>query len=210
MSFPRMILAAILAAIVVIGMLLIPRGGDTVLKSHLTFYVGDPALSQGGAVIVAGLPIPMEEWTQLTGFNLATDDADNRKRPEIGPQDRLFGISLTNRYTFVELYYPEGGTYGFDFVGDFRVQNAKQPTTQQILVGSGGWTEWATGETHDWPDVTVINISGSAHDPRQSRLFRVYTSDIMNAEPTVQLFEGGAAYTPSDEILSRTTSGQLP
>jgi hypothetical protein len=43
----------------------------TAATSHLTFYVQEPLLSQGGTVVLAAIPIPAEQWRSLTGPNFA-------------------------------------------------------------------------------------------------------------------------------------------
>ncbi len=180
---------------------------DVPLKSHLTIYVGEPLLSQGGAVIVASVPIPAEEWHNLDGRNLAQEDPSNAKRNQLSEDDRLFGAFIYGPVSYVEMYYPEGGTFGFNFVPDTRIKNPNRLSTERILVGDGGWYDRSTDTRHEWPDVSTIHISGSSDQRSNTRLVRVYQNDILNLGPDRQIYSGATVYTPSDQQIAKGTSG---
>lgn len=177
------------------------------VKSHLTIYVGEPLLSHGGSVVVASVPIPVEEWRDLDGFNLAQDDLKNAKRGQLTERDRLFGAFIYGPVSYVEMYYPEGGTFGFNFVPDTRVENPKRLSTERILVGDGGWYDRETETRHLWPDVSTIHIAGPSAQQSNTRLMRVYQNDILNLKPDQQIFAGATVYTPSDQQIAQGTSG---
>lgn len=180
---------------------------ETPLKSHLTIYVGEPLLSHGGTVVVASVPLPIEEWEELEGLNLATEDEMNEKRGVLAEQDQLFGAFIYGPVSYIEMYYPEGGTFGFNFVADLRIDNPKRLVTERILVGDGGWYDRATDVRHLWPDVSVIHIDGPSAKQVNSRLARAYGNEILNLGPDLQRFAGAIIYTPSDQQLVEGTSG---
>ena len=176
-------------------------------KSHVTLYVGEPLLSKGGTVIVGSVPIPEEEWRLLDGLNLADADDNNAKRRQVNPQDRLFGAYVSGPVSYVEMYYPEGGTFGFNLVPDPKIENSPRLATERILVGSGGWMDRRTGERHVWPDVSVIHILGSTADKGNSRLVRIMQANILNTGPDRKSYAGVLVYTPSLVQLEEGTFG---
>ena len=180
---------------------------DVPLKSNLTIYVGEPLRSQGGAVIVASVPIPVEEWRDLDGDNPAQNDPKNAKRNELSEDDRLFGAFIHGPVSYVEMHYPEGGTFSFDFVPDTRVENPNRLSTERILVGDGGWYDRSTDTRHEWPDVSTIHIAGSSALQSNTRLVRFHQNDILNLGPDRQIFSGATVYTPSDQQIAKGTSG---
>lgn len=182
---------------------------EPILKSHLTLYVGEPLLSSGGTVMVASIPIPVEEWRALEGVNLADDDPDNRKRPSLEDGDLLFGAAVNGRANFVEMYYPEGGTFGFDFVPDPRVNNPSELKTERIAIGSGGWTHWESRTDHIWPDVSTIVVAGKTSDKGQTRVVSSRLSALMNMEPRAVQYRSATVYIPSSAQLSEATNGQV-
>lgn len=177
------------------------------LKSHLTIYVGEPLLSHGGTVIVGSVPMPVDEWQNLEGFNLAAEDDANAKRGELNEQDRLFGAYVFGPVSYIEMYYPEGGTFGFNLAPDVRLENPKRITSERILVGSGGWFDRENNTKRDWSDVSVIHINGPSSKESNSRLARVYGNDILNFGTDQQDFAGAIVNTPSDQQLIQGTSG---
>jgi hypothetical protein len=182
---------------------------DASLKSHLTLYVGEPLLSNGGTVVVASIPLPETEWRALEGANWAADDPDNRKRPTLGPNDILFGASITERANFVEMYYPENGTFGFDFVVAPGLNNPPNLRTERISIGSGGWTHWASRTDTIWPDVSVIHIEGASSDKTQSRVVSSNLSRIMNLGLLKTVYAGANIFTPTAAQLSEGTFGEV-
>lgn len=186
------------------------RSADTreeKLKSHVTLYVGEPLLSKGGTVIVGSVPLPEEEWRVLDGLNLADADDGNAKRRQLGPQDRLFGAYVSGPVSYVEMYYPEGGTFGFNLVPDSKIENPARLSTERILMGSGGWMDRSTGERHVWPDVSVIHVLGSTADKGNSRLVRVMQANILNTGPDKEGYAGVLVYSPSLAQLEEGTFG---
>ncbi len=181
----------------------------TQLRGHVTLYIGEPLLSEGGGVIVASIPIPEDEWKALEGVNLADADPDNQKRAALREGDRLFGAPLSARFNWVELYYPEGGTFGFNFVVDPSVENPKPLVTERILVGSGGWVNWETSERHTWPDVSTIYVAGSKTEEGDARSIRMSQSRILNLGVPDLEFEGVKVITPSISQVTEGTFGDI-
>lgn len=178
------------------------------LRSHLTLYVGEPLLTEGGTVIVASIPIPEEEWRALEGPNPAAEDEDNRKRPQLNEGDRLFGAYLSGRVNFVEMYYPEGGTYGFDLVPDPRIERPKALITRRIGVGSGSWVNWETNERHVWLDVSTIYVAGTKATENNTRGIRASQSGILNLGAPHTDYMGARVITPTEEQVSEGTFGK--
>lgn len=181
---------------------------EPTLKSHLTLYVGEPLLSEGGTVIVASIPIPEAQWRALKGDNWADDDPDNRKRSTLGEGDRLFGAGVSGRANFVEMYYPENGTFGFDFVQvpDANIVNIK---TERILVGSGGWTDRATNTRIEWPDMSVIYVSGSEAIVSESHIISDSFNRILNLGVQKIIYEGATIMIPSRAQIAEGTFGEI-
>ncbi len=179
------------------------------LISHLTLYVGEPLLSDGGTVIVASIPIPVDEWRALQGLNLAAEDPENRKRPSLTDKDRLFGVAINARANVVEMYYPEGGTFGFDLVPNFRNHTPKDLQTERILVGSGGWTEWSTSTTSKWPSMSVIHVKGRKAREADSHIVSDSFSRILNLGVSRIDYAGASVMSPTAAQLSEGTFGEV-
>jgi hypothetical protein len=182
---------------------------EPLLKSHLTLYVQEPLLSQGGTIIVASIPLSLEEWAALDGINPATDDTLNRKRSSLQPDDVLFGALVAGRATIVEMYYPEGGTFGFDLVADPRIQNPPPLTTERLGVGSGGWTHWSSGTDHIWPDFSAIYVAGASASEGQTRTVIASVNRIMNLPLNPARYAGAIVYTPTSDQISAVTNGEV-
>lgn len=171
------------------------------LKSHLTIYVAPPLLTEGGAVIVAAIPMPEDEWRALDGENLAENDPNNRKRPTLASTDRLFGVRATSTATIIEMFYPENGTFGFDLVPAPDVARPPQLKTERILVGDGGWTDRKKGVTYDWPDVSTIHVAGTRHNEDFARMIRISQVDLMRQYPDERFYAGANVYLPTVEQI---------
>lgn len=204
------LLVLVLGMISVWGMASYSSGKkDTALKSHLTIYVGESLLDNGGTVIVGSVPIPEAEWRALEGVNLADDDAANAKRAQLAEQDQLFGVHVFGPVSYIEMYYPEGGTFGFNLVPDYRLATPQKLVTERILVGDGGWYDRATNTRRDWPDVSVIHVSGPAATKENSRLVRALGNNILNLKPDMRRFKGAIVYSPSDQQIKEGTWGEF-
>ncbi|MCF6446123.1 hypothetical protein [Nereida sp. MMG025] len=203
------LLVLVLGTISVWGMASYSSGKkDTALKSHLTIYVGEDLLNNGGTVIVGSVPIPEAEWRALEGLNLADDDTSNAKRAHLAKHDQLFGVQIFGPVSYIEMYYPEGGTFGFNLVPDYRLSTPKRLVTERILVGDGGWYDRTNDRRHDWPDVSVIHLSGPAATKANSRLVRALGNNILNLNPDMRRFKGAIVYTPTDQQLKEGTWGE--
>ncbi|SIO30979.1 hypothetical protein [Vannielia litorea] len=177
------------------------------LRSHLTLYIGEPLLTEGGTVIVASIPIPEEEWRALEGPNPAAEDEDNRKRPQLKEGDRLFGAYLNGRVNFVEMYYPEGGTYGFDLVSDPRLSKAKPLESERIGVGSGKSLDPESGEWVSY-DASTLVVRGPKASSDNARLIRVYGREVKKQASSVTRYEGVTVYEPTMAQVLEATSGE--
>lgn len=177
-----------------------PVKKKTALKAHLTVYIAEPLLSRGGTVLVVANPIPMDKWRALpTGFNPAANDASNDKKSTLKSGDKLFGVVTSNNASIIEFVYPEGGTFGFNFVASKADNAANSPLrTKQILIGDGGYTDWTTGQDVPWDYVSTIHVFGPEATEEDSRGIRVFSSRIMNLHPEKTTFEGASLYSPTD------------
>lgn len=181
------------------------------LRSHLTIYVAPPLLTEGGAVIVAAIPIPETEWRALEGENLAEDDPNNRQRPTLASTDRLFGVRATSTATIIEMFYPENGTFGFDLVPAPDIARPPRLETELVLVGDGGWTDLKKGISYKWPDVSTIYVSGPANGEDFARLIRTSQVDLMRQYPDESYYEGANVYSPTIEQIEKASGpGSLP
>ncbi len=175
------------------------------LKAYLTIYVAAPLLDNGGTVIVISNPISVEQWKALPRGENATDtDPLNAKREALKKGDRLFGVVASTNTSIIEFVYPEGGTFGFNFVA--MNTPGKEPRalrTQEILVGDGGYTDRSTGQNIVWEYVSTIHVFGPKTSEDNSRAARVFSSEIMNLHPRKTLYEGANLYSPTDEQVEK-------
>ncbi len=178
------------------------------LKSHLTVYVSEPLLSRGGTVVVGAIEIPREDWIALAGPNIADDDPQNQKRATLNENDRLFGALAYGPVTLIELYYPEDGTFGVNFVPDIKAQDPPRLATEQILVGSGFWYDEQTDQRRHWETAMTFYVDGSRADRRNSRLVAASRGRIMNKTSQRQTFAGGIIYTPNNAEILEGTLGE--
>ncbi|MBC9247743.1 hypothetical protein H4P12_13760 [Paracoccus sp. 11-3] len=183
--------------------------GEATVKAHLTLYVGGELLRDGGTVIVASIPVSYKELRSFTGENPTTDDPDNTKKSELSSDDLLFGARVWGRVNFVEMYYPEGGTFGFNLVVDLNERVGSKLITERVLVGDGGWTNWKSGEDHIWPDVSTIYVDGPVARKSEGQLVRSVQGKIMNLGPNDFSYQGATVYIPTAEQLSEGTWGKF-
>ena len=137
-----------------------------ILKTHLTIYVEPPVLLEGGGVIVAGRPIPEAQWRALKeGYNPVTEDPDNPKKLHVKEGDRHFGAIVTSPASAVEFFYPENGSYTFNFrILPKTEEKYPEPlVTELITFGSGGIKDPETGEDVEWPSKENIRIHGKKY-----------------------------------------------
>ena len=179
------------------------------VKSHLTIYVAPPLLTEGGAVVVAAIPIDEEEWRALDGLNLADEDPDNAKRPQLGANDRLFGVRAESTATIIELFYPETGTYGFNFVPARDAGPGANLRTERILIGSGGWSDYENDIVYQWPDVSTVHVDGPASSENRTRALRVEGGDLMRLRPARQDYAGANVYQPTSDQIERALQPDL-
>lgn len=178
------------------------------MKAQLTIYVSPPLLDTGGTVIVVSNPVSLEEWQKLPpGNNPAQNDPNNQKKSSLQPGDRLFGAVASTKVSIVEFVYPQNGTYGFNLVALNESYNPDKKSaalrTKQILVGSGGYRDWSTGQEFIWEDVSTIHVLGPNASEEDSRGAQVFSSEIMNLHPAKTVYEGAVLYTPTDEQLAK-------
>lgn len=175
------------------------------LHGQLTIYVAPPLLKTGGTVIVVSNPVSADEWRNMReGHNPAREDAGNAKQRDVGVGDRLFGAVASARVSVVEFVYPQGGTFGFNLVPEPTALAAGATLrTKRVLIGSGGWKEWSTGNEHIWENVSTIHVAGPDVSEGDSRMATAAEAEIMNLRPARTVYEGAIVYAPSEEQLGR-------
>lgn len=182
--------------------------GDRKMHAQLTIYVDSPLLEKGGTVIVVSNPMPLDEWRDLpSGDNPARDDAQNEKKGDVRPGDRLFGAVASTKVTIIEFAYPEGGTFGFNLVpfrsADSRDKPSPALMTKRVLVGDGGYKNWKTGKEYLWESVSTIYVAGPDVTESDSRSASVAEAAIMNLPPAKTAYEGTIVYAPTDEQVDK-------
>lgn len=200
-----------LAVGLVIGLALVAANGkqrETQVKAHLTLYVGGKLLKDGGTVIVTSIPVPETNLRSQLGPNPAESDPDNAKRSQLTSEDLLFGAYVTARANFVRMYYPEGGTFGFNFVVDPKEEMTRNLTTEQILVGSTGMPHPEDADLWVDADTSTILVTGPKASQRESRMLRVEEWRIMEQPVRSEKYRGVTVYIPTEEQLESATSGK--
>jgi hypothetical protein len=133
------------------------------MKSHLTIYLKPPLLDGGGTVFVLPKPIPVEQWRQTTSLpNPALQDEWIKENKKIPQTDRYLSVVISESISIVQFYYPEGGSFTFNFAptAEFnQFWNTLQ--TQNVSVGQAGDFYAPTRQEEDIPLVMTIHIFGN-------------------------------------------------
>lgn len=177
------------------------------MKTHLTLYVGGELLRDGGTVIVTSIPVSEEMLKSFTGKNPAEDDPGNEKRAHLSKDDLLFGTHVSGRVNFVEMYYLEGGTFGFNLVVDPREKGGRGLRTRRILIGSTGMPSPQNQNKWVDADTSTIVIEGKNASDAESRLMRMEQWRIMALGIIPIHHQGVTVYAPSSEQLTTGTLG---
>lgn len=181
---------------------------DEYSRTHLTIYLEPPLLDEGGSIVVAGIPVPDEEWQAIAnGPNPANDDSANPKTRDVQPSDRHFGAVVSSPASAVEFRYPESGSYTFNLRIHPNHGARDDLQTKQILVGSGNTIDPETGERLEWPSQAVIHIVGPKRDEEWARLMAfTFKRAFSRGEPddvSVSRFEGVRILSLSDDAIER-------
>lgn len=179
------------------------------MQAHLTLYVGGELLRDGGTVIVSSIPVPEAQLRAMTGPNPAHDDPSNAKRAQLSDSDMLLGAYVTGHANFVEMYYPEGGTFGFNLVVDPKEKTSKDLTTERLLVGSSRWPNPEKPDEWIDADVSTIYVDGPNASRRESRIVRTIESRVNLLEPQTTGYQGVRVKTPTDAQLTEASAGEL-
>lgn len=174
--------------------LLLPPGRDERPKAHVTIYL-DPALvASGGALVVAGVPMPEAAWRSIpAGDNPAMLDPANPKGAQAGPADRHFGAVVAGAVAVVEFRYPEGGTYTFNIRPMPGTDEAlgRSLTTQSAGVGSSSeMRDPETGGEMAWPSVTLVAILGPGRDAGWTRVADSALTRAFDEGVVIRHYEG--------------------
>ncbi|MBC9247745.1 hypothetical protein H4P12_13770 [Paracoccus sp. 11-3] len=183
--------------------------GEATVKAHLTLYVGGELLRNGGTVIVSSIPIPVDELRAMTGPNPAAKDANNAKREYLDQDDILLGAYVTGRANFVEMYYPEGGTFGFNLVADPREATITELITERLLVGASRWPDPKNPGVWIEADTSTIFVDGPKSSKNESRLVRVIESRVNQLEPAIVRYNGVRVKIPTSSQLNSASSGEI-
>lgn len=204
------------AGIVAIGLLLAfamiavrSEEGTTPLKTHLTLYVGGELLRDGGTVVVSSIAVPESELRAMTGTNPAVADNHNAKAKQLNEEDILFGAFVTGRANFVEMYYPAGGTFGFNFVADSSEVATKSLVTERILIGSSGWSDPENPDKWIDADVSTIFVDGPKASKSESRVVRVIESRLELSPDNIFEYQGVRVKIPTARQLIEASSGEI-
>lgn len=182
--------------------------GSTV-KVHVTLYVGGELLRDGGTVIVSSVALPEQDFLALEGENLAARDPNNEKRAALSKQDVLFGARVSGRANFVEMYYPEGATFGFNFVVDPVEGVNKTLLTERILIGSTRWPDPQNKNKWIDADTSTIYVDGPKSSKSMSRLIRAYDTKIQSLELETEKYMGVTVSVPTFDQLKQGTFGEF-
>lgn len=175
--------------------------------SHVTIYLEPPILVEGGAIIVAGRPIPDDEWRSIPQTrNLASGDAENPKRDQVQASDRLFGAVIRSPVSIVELAYPENGSYTFNIMAapPYRAEYEARLRTQEVLVGSADMVPDPEGGYVDWPSMTVIAVQGTLRSTSFARLANATFSNALSEASPVETFEGLRVISLTPDQIERS------
>lgn len=199
------LITLILAAIFVLAVLaVIDSGPDTRTAAHVTIYLKSPLLTEGGAVIVAGRTLPEAAWRSLaSGPNPAAADPENPKRLGVKPGDRHFGVEATSPVTVVEFFYPESGTYTFNFrLAESERTAGTDPEhfrTERVSVGSASlMTDPEGGALVEWPSMSVVAVHGPGRDAGWARLASSTFSNAYGEPLAVTHYEGARTIALSE------------
>lgn len=163
------------------------------LSTRLIINVDTPILERGGAVIVSGRTIAVDEWRLLPG-----------SVPNKSEHEKEFHVRVSSPATIVEFFYPEGGTYSFKL--ESVPQNREAPLqSREILVGSAEVTDPETRQQVDWPSFSVIHIQGSHYDEGWARILTsTFATAFRFASPEqilVNRFPAGRVIALSDAAI---------
>jgi hypothetical protein len=174
------------------------------LRTHVTIYMKPPLLTKGGMVKVVATIIPEAEWQDLEGKNLLDIYPDNPKLNDLKPEDMLVSVSAKEVFTVVEMFYPEGGSIGFNFASHPEVENPPQIGTERLSAGSGGWNESAD-LIHYWDSTNTIHVFGYEATKSESRLVAVNLTKILDLGVPTQRYKGVTVYSPTAEQVADAT-----
>lgn len=178
---------------------------DKTVQTHLTIYLDEPILSEGGGIIVAARPIAEAEWLKLSdGFNPADSDQSNPKRAQVQDGDRHFGAVVSSSASAVEFFYPENGSYTFNILPKpgKRLQDGKELQTEATSDGSREIFDPETGQKISWLTTTIF-VHGNKYDVQWVRLFNVTFSDVNKEEISVTKFLGSRVLALSKEAVEK-------
>lgn len=133
------------------------------MNTHLTIYVTPELAKDGGVVIVSGIEVPLADWQALPATNaIAMLDPANPKAAQVTPQDKHFGVLVTEAITRVEFVYAEGGSYTFNFQVDPTGQGTVPAlNTDRLSSGIAMTLDLDTGEEVNWDSTDTIAIIGA-------------------------------------------------
>jgi hypothetical protein len=140
---------------------------DQLLKTHITIYVDNPVLLDGGIVLVAGIPINEKKWRVLENTNnIAMLDPGNPKTKDVKVGDKHFGVVVSSVASAVEFYYPENGSYTYNFLLNPRTLiKSNQLQTKVLSTGSRQQLpDPETGKLIDWPSENTVAIIGKKNN----------------------------------------------
>jgi hypothetical protein len=183
------------------------------VSSHLTIYVDPVTARNGGMVIISALPVGQSEWEKLPDTDtVAMWDKTNGKKSQVAAGDKHFGVVLTSKAAAVEVFYPEDGTYTFNFLKYPTDMSSTVLTTERLEIGSGtALPDPATGQTMDWPSESLIAISGAEHGPNWVRRVDDRFLDLTGPESSrfyaISAFSGGRLIELTDAGLAKVTKG---
>jgi hypothetical protein len=198
--------AAIAASLAIVGAVWSEKENE--LTTHLTVYV-DPAVArEGGMVIISALPIPRADWENLPQTDpIAMWDPTNGKHQQVAAGDKHFGVVVSSKGAAVEVFYPDDGTYTFNFLKVPTDTAGPALITERTGVGSGSLMPDPAGGGHmEWPsmsDITIRSANGSATvaNALDSRFFDLTGSENFKYY-RITTYAGGRLIEITDEGLA--------
>ncbi|CUW97942.1 Secreted protein (modular protein) [Agrobacterium fabacearum TT111] len=161
------------------------------LSTRVIISVDQPLGKEGGAIIVSGRPIPVDEWRAIEAGG-----GDNSRKE--------FNLRVSSPASIVDFVYPQSGTYSFK-LKRVSSDNATPLTTRQIRIGSAEVHDPETDDPVTWPSMSVIHVEGDRYDAGWARIFASTFDGAFRQEDkdalSIQRFAAGRVLSLSQSAI---------